>query len=266
MKTKSFIAVILLAAVTTPSAQAKILEISKMSKVVQNVNNETLFVLDLDSVVMDVTQMLGSDAWCYTSIDKYIKAGMDKNEAKKKVYTLWEEVQKVSHVEPVEKDTPKLIRSLQDKGIKIIALTSRPPGVIDTTIRQLESIGVDFTRQPIYKKDLNLVHNAIKYYKGIIFKGEFLGSKGDALNLFLDKIKYHPKKVVFVDDRKDNVESVDKALDLRGIDCSCVRFGANDDSYKRYNPAIADIEAEFFGKVLTDGAAKSILKSRRQNH
>ena len=89
-----------------------------------------------------------------------------------------------------------------------------------------------------------------------------VNNKGDVLKLFLAKAKVKPAKAVFIDDKKKNVESVDQALASMGIECDCIRYGFLDEKVKKFDPAIADVEYEFFGKILDDASARAILTKR----
>jgi len=76
-------------------------------------------------------------------------------------------------------------------------------------------------------------------------------------------VKYTPQNVTFVDDRKNNVESVDKALATRGLDCMCVRYGAADHQYKTFNPVVADTQMKYLDRPIPDSAARAIVQLGR---
>lgn len=245
-------------------AESRIVENNKMSQVMSHVEAETLLVFDLDSTIMKTAQMLGSDAWFSQYFRKNMDCGMDEAEAINKAIDLWKQIHRVTAVQPVESDIPGLIADMQDNKVVVMALTARPGDVSDNTLRQLESIDVDFFRNAPYKKRLKFesMEKPVMYYKGILFVGE-LNDKGEALNKFLNKIKYKPQKVIFVDDSMRNVKAVDAALKMRGVDCYCVRYGGADDDIKRFNKAIADVQLNYFDKILSDSAAKAIIRSRK---
>lgn len=269
MKNNFFAAVVLFLISISPFvANGTIVEENKMADALAGLDTDTLVIFDIDSTILEPAQTLGSDAWYYTTIDRLISEGMDKEEAQKKILNQWMEVQKITDVIAVEANTPELIRQLQDKEIKIAVLTARPFKLIDVTIKQLNSIGVDFSRSPLSAKkiDVKSPGGKAKYRNGIIFCGGPKSDKGLILNEVLRKVKLVPNRVVFVDDRKNNVEAVDRALALNGIECKCVRYGAADRAYREYNRSVADIEMNFFNKVLSDDAAKAILTSQNKSH
>lgn len=59
------------------------------------------------------------------------------------------------------------------------------------------------------------------YYKGIICAAAYktTNTKGQALGAFIDAIKWTPKKVIFFDDNRKNIESVVNEMRKRKIIC-----------------------------------------------
>lgn len=246
------------------AVKATVIEENKMEKALAGAGVEDLVVLDIDSTILETAQTLGSDAWFYITRDKLLADGMSKEEATKKVFQQWQKIQRVTSVKPVEASTPALIKKLQDGGIKVVALTARFQ-LADITPNQLDSIGVDLGRNTISSKDfdVNSKGGQAKYRNGVIYCGGLKADKGVILNDVLKKVKLNPKRIVFVDDKKNNAESVDTAQMAVGRECRCVRYGAADISYKEYNQKTADVELQYFEKILSDDAAKAILKSQK---
>lgn len=184
----------------------------------------------------------------------------------------------------VEKETPKIIRALQQQGVKMIALTSSLSGKIKgfpdkmVILRrdQLQKMGLDFT-----KSFKNITHVA-KYsdfkryagghpifYHGILStNGEGGASKGDVLVAFLNQLGptheskvgvygYRPKVIVFVDDKMKHLKNVEIAL--KAYDSSIQFIGIQYEGAYSYAPK--DISEEDFLKFWEDLArnAKSKL-------
>lgn len=123
-----------------------------------------------------------------------------------------------------ESFTPNLIRKLQEKGIKTIALTATT--VVDAPqeelrYKELLEVGIDFSRSfqeffifnnfPLYKEHYPLLS------KGIIYTNSM--SKGEVLSAFLEKVKdsLQPSLIIFFDDRLNNILDVKKAAEERNI-------------------------------------------------
>lgn len=139
----------------------------------------------------------------------------------------------------IKKSTPQMIRNLQHQGVKTMALTSSLAGKIKgfpdkmVILRrdQLQKMGLDFSNS--FKNfmavmeffDFRKYAGALPtFYHGILStNGEGDASKGDVLVAFLrhvepdygDKIRkrgFHPKVIIFVDDKKKHVESVESKV------------------------------------------------------
>lgn len=182
----------------------------------------------------------------------------------------------------VEKETPEIIKTLQEKGVKTIALTAVLSGKIkgfkDKIIilrrDQLQKMGIDFTQN---FKDLCRVvtFSAFKsyagghplFYHGILStNGEGEVSKGDALVAFLKhvgsyyaskalKTSYYPKVVILIDDKKKHLESTEVAL--KNYEPSIQFLGIEYKGAYGYAPQeISQIEFEKFWEGLADQAKK----------
>lgn len=133
----------------------------------------------------------------------------------------------------VEDDTQSILNAIKDKNIKIMALTAAMAGNINNIVMEefryktLKSMGIDFSKAFSSLERIefkNLLANSFGhplFYKGILFsngESSFEDSKGLALvafikNLLEQKIISHkPKVIVFVDDKRANIDSVKKHM------------------------------------------------------
>ena len=118
-----------------------------------------------------------------------------------------------------------LLQVIRSKGIKVIALTAAPTG--DFEGRSVE----DLRYQALKEKNLSfddsfaesyLVFDNLPmyrgnyptFYKGVLFSNSEKGitNKGMVLCAFLKKLQLHPKCIVFVDDRAQNLTDAYDAL------------------------------------------------------
>ena len=125
-------------------------------------------------------------------------------------------------IEPVDKRLIPLISSLQQRGIKTVALTNcftGPHGHIkdmqNWRRHELETLGYSFDRS--WPELLSVTFNqleddgrAVAYSHGIIYTSDM--PKGPALLSFLKHTKQKFNKIIFVDDKMTNVNSVENAL------------------------------------------------------
>lgn len=135
----------------------------------------------------------------------------------------------------IEKDSPQIIKAMQAKGIKVIALTATLTGSWKdnknkTIFRRkdtLHALGFDFSFQGRVVSYMNFPLHADGYpmlFLGILCSnGEHGGvGKGKVLSSFLGQVGmtkggaygtgYVPKIIIMADDKKKNLEDVQKTL------------------------------------------------------
>jgi hypothetical protein len=135
-----------------------------------------------------------------------------------------------------------LLSILMEKRIPSMALTANLTGEFACIknmekwkIESLRSLGIDFSQLTPFKNSLIFSHlpsfrgNYSVYVDGILFVNGNACSKGDALLTFLQQTKITPKKIIFIDDREENLKSVQTALKGSLIDFLPLHFvGAQD--------------------------------------
>ncbi len=254
------------AASANSSQDIHIVKIDSLNQIVNSKSTQTIYFLDIDDTLFDFPCMLGSKAW-----RKYIISATkdDFTENWHDVFSLF--IARNHPLETVEVLTSRFVQELQMKGCGVFGLTARerkiwydtPMDDIDLlTISQLESVGINFNNESLTKAYPYLTNNP-EYFKGIFFadiepKGEYL------LKLFKDASQL-PKKVIFIDDKQSQVESVAAALNLLGISYECYWYAATEEKAARFDPLIANIQLYYFwisgGKrVVCDEEAASIAE------
>jgi len=130
----------------------------------------------------------------------------------------------------LEEKTADILKGLQEKGIPLIALTASSCGELkgkslaDLRISSLKQWDIDFSSSFPELEEIRFTElkehlgNVPSYKKGILFsngeyrKGNGNYSKGEILIKFLTLLSFKPKKVIFIDDKRDNVEEMEVAL------------------------------------------------------
>lgn len=123
----------------------------------------------------------------------------------------------------IEKDTPIFIKTLQKNGIKTIALTAATGGrlagvaIEDHRIEELKRVGIDFSKSFTEMSETAFAGFPIAqigkspfYKNGVILANE--QDKGLVLVEFLKTIPWKPDLIIFVDDRIEHVQAVQKGL------------------------------------------------------
>lgn len=225
-----------------------------------------MYFFDIDDTLFDTPTMLGSKAW-----RRYIVSATQDDTTKNWHDILSLFIARNHPLETVETCTSRFVRELQRKRHLVFGLTARernmwydtPVNDIDLlTATQLESLGITFNYES-RDKDLSNLTDDPAYFRGIFFADE--EPKGRYLLKLFKNVSQLPKKVIFVDDKLNQVESVVEALQLLGISCECYLYTATDAKADTFNPLIANIQLYYFWmsggkKILSDHEALLIAK------
>lgn len=252
-------------------AETKIVNIQSLSEVQVSQPDKTLFLLDLDDTVFDFPNMVGSKSW-RSYIDQATKKIDDSRD--------WHDVlsyflTKNYPVKTVEPMTTEFVQNLQEKGYVVCGFTSRErklwydmpqEGVDLMTTDQLNSVGINFNNNSLENTFPYLALEP-EYFSGTFFcniepKGKFL------THLFKDAPEI-PPKVVFIDDKLTQVESVSNALTTLGIPHESYCYLATNTKAKTFNPLIANIQLYHFLKskeILSDDEAALLAKENPSNN
>ena len=235
---------------------AEIIEINKIDKINEYIDQDTLVIFDLDNTVYEKAQSYGSDQW----YDYTFKTNLEKMKSSDKAFDVtykeWVQIDAITEVKPVEKNTKKIIDDLQNKNLKVMALTTR--GFISAlaAINQLNSIEINFSISSPFSEEI-FFESGGNYKNGILFANG--KNKAEVLKGFFEKIKFKPKKIVFIDDKHKNVLSLEPFCDKENIKYFGLRYGFMDKKVRNFDPDLALIQKKNFNKkILTDEEAKKI--------
>lgn len=243
----------------TSLSLAKIIETAHIAEAIQYLDEESWFLVDLDNTLFEARQALGHANWFYDELEKRLQSGMTKEEAIQDAYPDWIKTQKVCAVKPLEHNFVPLLISLQNRGITVMGLTHRQPSVALSTLRQVESLGFEFTKTaPSYDTFTVPAASPTLYLQGILFVSDY-NKKGDVLLPFLSIINKTPKKIVFIDDKKKNVEELEQTLTGRGIDYVGIYYTAINSS-TTYDKNLAKYQYQFLDKIISNEAARLLIE------
>ena len=217
------------------SASAEIRELQYMHHAVYDAQPGDVVVFDIDNTILEPKQTLGSDQWFEYYLHKLQKSGISKEKALETTLDYWMMLQYHTDIQAVEPSTPDLIKTLQQKGIMVIALTARNPGMVETSVDQLTHLGVNLhTHNTQYKA------NDVTFTNGILFVGS--NNKGTVLMDYLKTNNLNPKRLLFIDDKHKNVKNVDDAFLDSGIININYRYGAADEKVNSFSAEIAEYQ------------------------
>lgn len=239
--------------------EAMVIESRNIVEVIPLIDQETWVLVDLDNCMFEAAQSLGHANWFYSELQKKIQEGMSKEDAIRETYPLWIEAQKLCKVKPLEESFVPTLVDLQKKGNVIMGITHRQPSVADSTLKQISSLGFDFLTTAPSKETFSIPSKTPTLYtQGVLFVGDY-NRKIDILLLFLAQLKQQPKKIVFIDDKKKNVEELE-VLTKNGIEYIGVHYTAIEYVKPVYNQEIADFQSKFLKQIMSNEAAQMLMK------
>lgn len=241
--------------------------------------DHTLHVQGLDNTIMRTAQTLGSDQWYGDLVSRFTAEGLTKDRAIEKAIGMWLQVQEVTKMVAVEDFIPNMISYLiQGRDLlRDAALTARPPELAGASLRQLASLGIDFSKRNPFGGGKKILVHSPEFIEPVLIEGGviFVGpknEKGKVLAFLLD-----PKNgfnnyaagfehIVYADDKLHHSESVLKEVLARFPELSVYAFrdGAADDQVKSYDRTIADFQWEEFqrsGNIISDEEALQRLNN-----
>jgi hypothetical protein len=142
---------------------------------------------------------------------------------------LWSEMLISRKNKLVDPGLPRLLALLQNRKIPYIALTNAYNGSYglidkreDLRLKNLKDLGISFmppkeTHEITFKDLQSKIKKAIPGYKeGVLFT---CGTdKGTVLKYYFNHIQYKPKKIIFIDDKRKNLNSVESFCNNTGIE------------------------------------------------
>ena len=223
------------------------------------IDQESWFLVDLDNCMFEAAQALGHANWFYDELQKKMEKGMSREEAIAEAYPDWIKTQKVCKVKPLEDEFVSILQTLQNKGIPIMAVTHRQPSVADSTIKQVSSLGFDFLTTAPSKDSFSIPAQApTLYLQGILFVSDY-NKKIDVFEKFINMINKSPKKIVFIDDKRKNVEEL-KRLTNDGIEYIGIHYVAIEHTEPVYNREIAEFQYKFLDQIMSNEAAMILME------
>lgn len=208
------------------SCDAQMTQIGDMKDVFElfkDADSKTLAIFDVDMVLVQPSdpafQMANMKR--YSSIAKRI---MKEVAAEKQMMFL--SLMTISS-DPIliDEHIPELLQKINQRGIAAMALTANLTGSLgpiknmeEWRINALRLLGIDFTHLAPYQKQIVLSdlspyrNNYSTYLDGVLFVNGTTVSKGDAFLSFLEKTALFPEKIIFIDDREENLKSLEAAI------------------------------------------------------
>ncbi|MFN4174781.1 MAG: DUF2608 domain-containing protein [Parachlamydiaceae bacterium] len=237
---------------------AEIFETNEIATLETTITPHTFLILDIDNTLIEPAQTLGTDQWFYSQMLSYERQGYSKKEALNQTIKEWSAIQNLTEVKPVEPNAFEVIDRIQKNGITVIGLTARGLNLIYCTADQLNTVGIDLSRNAPTQDEVFFQNG-----KGVLFSGGILycagTHKGNALFKFLSLIGHTPSAVVFIDDKLSGLREVELACENRHIPFIGLRYSRTDHQVKNFSRPLADIQFKHFGRLMSDQEAEALL-------
>ena len=208
--------------------------------------DEVLVILDLDDTTITTHegQWLGRSAMFYDLLDHEMQLFPKerKSHIAERIDPLLSAIYKKVPVITTDTELPRVIRELQGKGIKVIAMTARGQRVKDITMEQLDRVGVNFS-------DLGdprwIALKGERQFRverhGVVFVSHG-NKKGEVLVELMNEGEGNiPKEIIFIDDRekhlwdvRDAVREYNKDIKFTPVLCTYLENKMTYDSKQAY--------------------------------
>jgi FMN phosphatase YigB (HAD superfamily) len=234
----------------------KIFESARMEDLLPYATPETWVFIDADNTLFESTVHLGSSQWRDHIRKKAIAEGYTTKEAEEILDQFWLFVQPFIPVRSVDPKAPALIERLQKSNISVFVLTAREPIEQKHTQKQIDSIQVHLLSDLPEKFELPSPQPSL-YENGVIYCGD--NSKINVLTAFFQQVGKMPKKIIFVDDRGEQVRKVERGAEKLGIEFVGIRFSGADERVRSFDGQVADIQFCMLPKIMSDEEADNLL-------
>jgi hypothetical protein len=262
MKTVRFAQLVLV--VWVSFCNATIIQTSNFNQIqltLESADPETLVILDVDKILI-----VSTDQVLYPSYKPILK---EKILHSPDGTRLWSIVERDRNTQLVDGTMPLLIQSLQKKGVLVVSLTAISigsfgviPSCIEWRKNQLNFHKIHL--ETPWKNHPRILFNleGTGFEKGIIASASH--RKGDVLEKFLNQSIVKIKKIIFVDDKLANVQSVEECARKKGLSFVGVYYTAiAERPHKILNEKRAQFQFEILRKEhvwLSDAEAEMRIK------
>ncbi len=237
-----------------------IFESDKMEDALPHVQEETWVLIDADNTLIESEMHMGSPQWMKYMRMKIRSIGFDKETGEEALYKFWRFVQHFVPVRLVDPHAVEVIEQLASSNVVTVILTARDPVEMPHTERQMASVGISIptillpenTSMP-FEGEVSLFEN------GVIYCGEH--TKSQALRAFMQKMGKTPKKVILIDDKREQVHGLAKTMEEMGIEFVGIRFSRADERVRSFNPTIAEVQYCLLPRIVSDEEAEELLST-----
>jgi hypothetical protein len=205
--------------------------IGDIERELSSVDGDTLVGFDCDEVLTTLSEQVWKERsrqffleWCGKNIANF---------SEQVFYDVANFILTSSKNFLVNRKMPKIVDGLHAKGTKAVVVTALSPKPIESVadptmwrVRTLENFGYDFKSFWEELPDKCFEEFGGEYFpaysSGVLCCGDI--PKGRCLAAFMAYANVHPKKIVFIDDKRENLEDVMDMTRSKGIEFVGVEY------------------------------------------
>jgi len=170
-------------------------------------------IFDLDDTL--ILNCVGRQ-WFREKIARLQEKGINKKVATKRVVEIIKLFPEHSEAqtETVEPGTVNVLKQLHTSKLNMMVLTARSLEELPKGSTEMISVGIWFEDGSICNEEIDF-GDLVGFSKGVLCAA--YKPKGEVLGVFLDRINYIPKRIIFIDDKVEHVVNVCEESKKRGI-------------------------------------------------
>jgi hypothetical protein len=242
---------------------------SDINKYIEDFKEGDLVIFDIDGVILTPTDTILKSKYRETR-HKFLD-NLKQELGEKQFKDLYGKMVIQFGAEFVENDFPKFFYGIKSKQAKVIALTLMGPNnpYIDQEkdrVHYLTKMGINFDN--LYRRKNIVIEHPSKrpqplFDSGVIFSRGY--DKGKVLIKFLEDIEFKPKRIIFIDDRKDHAQTVAQALCSNNISGYSFHYNHNKKA-KKIDKCVVNKQFEWLKSQhiwLSDRQALILCKEKK---
>jgi len=214
-----------------------------------------LMVFDIDNTLMAMEQGLGADQWYewQKGLANDDRCSVDNVGNR---FAVQGALFYASAMRPTQDDAARQVKTIQDRGIPVIVLTSRGPDYRLQTFRELRRNGHSFTYSAIgprggYEQPFLPIENGrlSRYEDGVFMTAG--QHKGQMLHALLQKTgTAMPDVIVMADDKQNNLDALKETFDALEIPVHAWRYTREDENVRNFDPEQANAQWKSIKEAL----------------
>lgn len=238
---------------------------SIFANIISEINKNTLIAFDLDYTLFRSRTSLGTPEWFLHLLEQEVRKGESKQNSFKKWYPIWIKAQKFNKIVLMDQQIPIWLKKIKENSLGYMALTARHPASKKVTQQQLQKVGLNFNKNlPVDITFNSKFEYPTLFSKGILFTHDL----NDKSQVFIDWFKqitmrcteHLIKKIIFIDDLKANVTSMENAIKKLNLEHVCIHYTAGDIYKINLDPKLVEYQANILAGNHSNKEIKQLLQ------